>query len=330
MQDSANFPTPKGTIPRFEPGVYHDIDHEIYLASEGLSSSQIKTLVTKSPAHLKGEVHKTSQAMYEGTLFHDYMADPAGFESRYCPEYQRQDGDLVTADDIKAALEARGLKKTGKKDELIACLLEADPGARILDKVREREHGTRMPISVELWDQLHYMRDGVMRHSDARLILECVDPAVDKPESSAYWDDPETGIRCRIRPDLTVSQLAMIVDLKSTVSASRRDFGRQAADLDYLIQQVHYCAGWSIAADTRLDSLNPFVFIAVEKTPPYEAATYIMPAWALEIAADARLEAMYTYRTCLETDHWPGYQAVTVEAEIPVWYKSKFKQEIKA
>ena len=82
-------------------------------------------------------------------------------------------------------------------------------------------------------------------------------------EQSFWWDDADTGLRCKCRPDWLNG--ATVIDLKTTTDASPAGFAKSCATFRYHVQASHYLAG--LPAER-------FIFIAVEKVYPYAVGVY--------------------------------------------------------
>ena len=72
--------------------VRFDLTNEAYHAMPEVSSTQLKTLLDKSPAHLKFGVRKASAAMAKGSLIHTAVLEPELFDASYivCPDVDKR------------------------------------------------------------------------------------------------------------------------------------------------------------------------------------------------------------------------------------------------
>src|SRR5262249_34501636 len=107
------------------------------------------------------------------------------------------------------------------------------------------------------------MREALMRYPFAAEAF-----SEGTPEESFIWQDAETGIWCRARPDwrrrLRGSQV--IVDYKTSTSANPREFAKRAWGMGYFQQHPWYCDGVEAVTGERPEQ---FWFIVQAKTPPY-------------------------------------------------------------
>lgn len=133
-------------------------------------------------------------------------------------------------------------------------------------------------------------------------------------ENSVYWEDAETGILCRARPDLIRCD-GIVVDLKTTMDAGQHDFSRAASNYRYHVQAAFYLDGLK-ACGVEVDS---FAFIAVEKEAPYLVSVYAADDVFLAKGRQAYQADLATYKACLESNTWPGYSREIQPLSLPAW-----------
>lgn len=124
-------------------------------------------------------------------------------------------------------------------------------------------------------------------------------------EVEFFWTDEMTGEECKCRADcLTeVGDRLIVVDLKSTDCAETDAFMRSAIKYGYDLQAAMYSEG--VEKNTGRKPL--FVFIAIEKKPPY--AINILQADDLFVRRgyDRFRELIGVYHDCKQTGNWYGY-----------------------
>ena len=131
-----------------------------------------------------------------------------------------------------------------------------------------------------------------------------------KAEQSFWWNDLPTGLRCKCRPDWY--QCITVVDLKTCQDASPAAFASSVAKFGYHVQAAHYLAG--------LHGAERFVFIAVEKDPPYAVAVYELDHASMAAGRTMRDNALDVIATCKAADMWPGYGDTNVQTlSLPSW-----------
>lgn len=130
-------------------------------------------------------------------------------------------------------------------------------------------------------------------------------------ESSVFWTErATTGLECKCRPDWWNRDAGMVVDLKTTEDASPAGFARSVAAYRYHVQAAHYSSG---------TGASRFVFIAIEKKPPYAVAVYELDADALKLGHALRMRDLETFASCKEFNTWPGYPAQIQTLALPKW-----------
>ena len=137
------------------------------------------------------------------------------------------------------------------------------------------------------------------------------------PEQSIWWTDPATGARLRCRPDWLTEVLGepVVVDLKSTEDASPQAWRKTAANYGYHVQDPYYRDGLEAIGLGPAD----FVFVLVEKSPPYLVATYRLTAEDVALGRARARRGIDLYARCLESGEWPGYALDFVEIPLPAW-----------
>ena len=257
------------------------LSNEDYHRLKAVSPSQIKVL-GRSPLHYYDqflaedrEKREPTPAMLMGTALHTAVLEPELWDETIAVPPQ--------------AFDRRS--KAGK--ELAAEF--------------ERESAGKIVLSPEDADQVRRMADAVRKHPAAGFLLEL--PG--RREASYTWKDPATGLECKTRPDWHSEDRRIVVDVKTCRDASRHEFAKSIANLDYHVQ-----AAWNQSA---LEA-EQFITIAVENTRPYAVAVY--PASGAMIAAgQRRIEAAMTLLAeCWANNRWPGYGELVQEPiELPGW-----------
>jgi exodeoxyribonuclease VIII len=137
-----------------------------------------------------------------------------------------------------------------------------------------------------------------------------------KAEQSVYWTDPVTGILCRCRPDFWRED-DIIVDVKTTEDASPEEFSRSLAKWRYHVQAPFYMDGIELATGRRPKG---FVFLVVEKKPPYAVAAYTLDPESIELGRAEYRADLERLAECQRTDQWPGFGGTIQKIGVPHWY----------
>lgn len=158
-------------------------------------------------------------------------------------------------------------------------------------------------ISQAEFDEARYIRDSIERWSP--LAKELLSPRLElQTEVSFYSRDEPTGLMCRGRVDMVCTDYQVLGDIKSTVSAAPEDFSRDVLKWGYQIQDAFYRDGWAKEAGWEPTT---FVFIVVEKTRPYLAATYDLNPSRLEDGREKYRRLLDSYAEYKRRNWWPGY-----------------------
>lgn len=140
-----------------------------------------------------------------------------------------------------------------------------------------------------------------------------------RPEVSAFWSDPDTGIECRCRPDW-VHQVqgsgVILVDVKTCSDASPDEFARQVARKGYHRQAAWYSDGFQIASGQQVLG---FVFAAVEDQWPFAASAVMLDDEGLQRGREQNRELLERFAQCWRTNEWPGYSSAITPIALPAW-----------
>lgn len=266
------------------PGIHRAIPESVYHQRHvGLVSKGALDLVHRSPAHYKAWI----------------------------------DGELPD-EDTPALKFGRAFHCSILEPERFASTYTAEPDfgdCRFKDNKRARddwraEHQSFELIGAAEFEQIRGMTASVRRHPLAGKMIRD-----GEPESTVTWSDEDTGLRCKIRPDYYVKRLGMVADVKSTLDASWEAFRRDVVKWRYHVQDALYRAGFA-GID---DSIQHFVFIAVEKEPPFAVAIYSLDADGIGRGYSAARRDIDALAECLKTNTWPGYPTGIQTLELPPW-----------
>jgi hypothetical protein len=266
------------------------MDNATYHAHSAVSKSHLD-LVAKSPLHYWSRyldpnrvVPEPTPAMAIGSAVHTHVL-----------ELDQWDAQYVVA---PAGIDRR--TKVGKAEW----------------DVFQTAIGTRTVISREDADLVMRIGRSVLSHPAAAYLLGL--PG--KAETTHMWVDEATGLQCKCRPDWLLDDGSMIVDLKTTEDASPRGFQKSIAQWRYHIQASWYLDGLQHATGKRPEQ---FVFIAVEKKPPYACAVYVADAQMIEIGRNTARRDLDKLNICKAADYWPGYSDGIEQINLPPWMLPK-------
>lgn len=160
------------------------------------------------------------------------------------------------------------------------------------------------------------MGHSVFAHPAAAMLLAM--PG--KAETTHMWTDQATGLRCKCRPDWLTDDGSLIVDLKTTEDASPMGFRKSIANWRYHVQASWYLDGLEHATGKRPDQ---FIFICVEKKPPFACAVYAADVEMIQIGAEAAARDLDVLATCKVANAWPGYSDQVEMISLPPWMRPR-------
>lgn len=268
-------------------GLHEDVPYAVYASWDAARFSHLKTFA-KSAAHALQAMREPEQQKDHldlGHAFHLAVLEP----------------DKLRAEFIGGPEGDKRLKKT--KDAWAA--LEAD-------------HPEKIILRGSDWRTLQQIRDSVSQHAKARSLLS----GNGLNECSILWQDDETGVLCKARTDRMTREVGetVIIDLKSAVDASPSGFSRAADRFQYPAQAAHYLSGLNHIAPCE----RRFMWIVVEKSPPYAVAVYEPDLGALEYGKRRIRSWLLRLAESIRTGEWPGYPSGVNLMELPAW---AYKQE---
>ncbi|EJH5426840.1 exodeoxyribonuclease VIII [Escherichia coli O145:H28] len=266
-----------------EPGIYYGISNENYHAGPGVSKSQLDDIADTPALYLwrkNAPVDTTKTKTLDlGTAFHCRVLEPEEFSNRFivAPEFNRR-------------------TNAGKEEEKAFLMECASTGKTV--------------ITAEEGRKIELMYQSVMALPLGQWLVESAGHA----ESSIYWEDPETGILCRCRPDKIIPEFHWIMDVKTTADIQR--FKTAYYDYRYHVQDAFYSDGY----EAQFGVLPTFVFLVASTT--VECGRY--PIEIFMMGEEAKLAGQQEYhrnlRTladCLNTDEWPAIKTLS----LPRWAK---------
>jgi len=292
--------TVKTVRKRYAPGWYTDLSNDEYHSSAGFSSSQVKSLLQKTPAHLLHSFSvkkEPSSAMLLGTAVHTAVLEPEKFADEYA---------------ISEKFDMR--TKAGK---LAAELFAVEAAGKTV-------------ISAETAEVAQKMAESVRNHPIAGLLVSDI-----ICESSVYWfyrsmdadDTDRYQIMAKVRPDALCRAYPVIVDLKTTNDGSYSGFIKSIQNYAYHVSAAMYLEGVN-QCSPLLDhfgrmAFNKFVFVCVENYPPYLTSVYELSPEYLDLGKAIYRRAMRTLQRAL-SDGFTGYPDDIRIIEPPAWANRGF------
>lgn len=144
-------------------------------------------------------------------------------------------------------------------------------------------------------------------------------------EFTLVWEDAETGLSLRARPDLIVGHNGRVIvpDFKTTKCVTPREFASDAAKYRYHCQAAWY---WEAVALFGYDVAG-FLFITVDKSPAHECRVYELPPCAIELGREENRMARRDLARRLDEDDWTDPLGREImQVDLPDWaYKDPWR-----
>lgn len=271
------------------------ISNKEYRQREGLSASDLKRMV-KSMAHWKYAKDNPEDADSPALLF-----------GRALHKLVLEPSDFDNEFVVSPKFDRR--TKEGKAQ--YEKFLEDSKGKDIIDE--------------ETMQTLCDMRDSLYATPFVKKLIN------GEHEKSFFWEDSTCGIPCKCRPDSfgKINGNHIIVDLKTCSDAETSAFMRDSQKFGYDIQAAHYCEGLKQIYGEDFS----FVFIAVEKKPPYAVNILQADEYFLANGLEVRNALLETYKKCVELNEFPGYMGFSEDKNfintlsVAKWLKNAIDSE---
>jgi len=260
------------------------LPEELYHKSNRLSHSGLKEF-SRSPAHYKEfvdqqgkETKKPKKSFEFGSLVHRAVLEPDRFERLYaCEKSHKMDGLHRGSKEYKTKL-----------------------------KDFKENHPETVLIDNQSYEDALRIRDSLYSKRITQVLL-----SGGHREITGFFDEPQTGLKCRLRADYVNFSLSSVIDLKTTTDARRESFERELYNYRYYSQAAFYLSGFESITGTAPEA---FVFLTVEKSAPFAFKVYELDKATIEVGRNQCLMDLLSFKGCLEKDLWPGYE--TKEPEL--------------
>lgn len=125
-------------------------------------------------------------------------------------------------------------------------------------------------------------------------------------EVSCYCEDDVTGLKLRLRPDSMAKNKSTIVDVKTCLNSSLKDFKSNV-----------YSYGYSISAAFYSDFLKRenYIFCAIEKEQPYQVALYSLSDEMMEYGRTQYRMGLDLIKWSLDNDYWATHNEFEILKE---------------
>lgn len=159
------------------------------------------------------------------------------------------------------------------------------------------------------------MRASILAHSTAARIIQGSDC-----ERSAFAEDK--GMTLKSRFDCLPKTGNVIADLKTCEDADLASVEKAMANYAYYVQAAFYLKVANLIGLKR----DVFVFIFVEKTPPYAVACYTPADVVLEAGRMIVERDLQVLRNCYADNSWPGYASGVQPCGLPAYLMKQLEE----
>lgn len=188
------------------------------------------------------------------------------------------------------------------------------------DAKAEADLAGQLLLTEEDFDQARAMADRIIEHPVGLRMQD----ENNVNEMSVFVKCPETGLDLKARPDSYWPHKGVIYDIKTTQDASPDGFAREALKYNYAIQAVFYKYCLKQAGMPA----GHFVFVCVEKAPPYAVAIHVLSEEYLDWAHNEMISTLYKIadaeQTGVFTTGWPEVNVI----DLPRWLRAEPEDDI--
>ena len=181
-----------------------------------------------------------------------------------------------------------------------------------------QEHQDKIIIDSEFSNNLLEMEKSFM-DSPAKLIYD----NKGQTELSYFWDDLQL-VKGKCRPDWISDDGTFVIDLKTTTDASPRGFQKSISSWGYHLQ-----LGWYLRGLRKLGlPAKEFIFIAIEKTPPFSVGVYRADQEMINYAMNKLDEIVPEINQALASQNFPDYTPEIMSLGLPPWMTDKKQPQL--
>ncbi len=277
-----------------QEGIYFNVPEPDYRRAPGYSQSQLK-LCEHSMLHFRTAIDApptpSTAAQIDGTLIHALVLQ------------KKELFAVIPKDAPKQPTKAQLKAKKPSEDSIFAINYWS---------IFRGQHPNKEFITQDEADTIHRIRDAIMADPDASEML-----SRSNRFEVAGFKKHSTGLMLKGLADcLTVddNNFTVVPDIKTCQlgGASKEAFQAAIADYGYYRQAAFYL---------DLFEASFFLFIAVEKEPPFAVACYLADSRMVRIGREQNERDLERIAQCELTDTWPGYPSGIQTIGLPDWKK---------
>lgn len=274
--------------PFIAPGWYKDLSNQDYHGSKGTSSTRLKMLIEKTPAHMDYKANhpiESTDNMNLGSAVHSLILEKDKFDQEFfvLPEL-----NLQTA-------HGRAQKFS---------LIEKNPG--------------KICLTQDLYNKALRMSENLGNYiADEPQLNIMFDDGIS--ETSIYWwyktldldDGTEYKELLKCRPDRLGGSHAVAFDIKSCADASYTGFRKAIERYYYHVSAAMYLDGVNqckpLLQELGHFAYTHFILLCVENEPPYLPASYDLTRNYLDVGKAIYRRCMKKLHDSRQHEKPPGY-----------------------
>lgn len=242
-------------------GIHKDIDIKAYHGNTShISATSIKE-AKKSLRHFewqrRGLMSKTGAHLDFGNAFELALLDKSNFESSVAIRQDAYWEGLAQEERAKDGKDPykepwRAAKYQAEESKF----LSANQGKYIIPQTGK-----------ESFETIEKMLTSCYSDSTIKKLIENTDYQL-----SLFWQDEETGLNLKTRPDICKTKKNVVVNLKTTLDGSPKAFSRDLVKFDYPLQACTEIKG--CIASGLMPQVDNYFWLVVEKVEPFNATIY--------------------------------------------------------
>lgn len=174
----------------------------------------------------------------------------------------------------------------------------------------EQQNKGKTLLDPEDMQRVFIMAETVKSHPGFKLLMQEQKPMV---EGTVIWSDFSTGMMCRARPDVYLPDIQACLDLKTTADAS---------DMESILLRYGYhfqAAFYQLGLEHCGLACSGFIFVFVEKSPPYCVRVAQIEDVAVTLARTEMVPVMKRLAQAFSSREWPSYSDGVESVSLPEW-----------
>jgi hypothetical protein len=170
-------------------------------------------------------------------------------------------------------------------------------------------------ITADEYQTILGMRDSVNAHPAVKRVL-----ANARTEVSLFANG-EDGVLRKARIDALPESGNVLVDIKTCQSADPDLMAKSVVAYRYDVQAAYYL---DICRLLGIDK-SEFLFVCVEKLPPYAVAVYALDQDAIAWGRKQYQRDLALIKHCEAEDHWPSFTQDITTLALPAWAQKQME-----